>query len=46
MDIGRPIAIRKNKSDSILDLLLLLNVCILLLLLQVKNVAYSLKYIG
>ena len=44
--------IGKDKSDPILDLFLfvclfvLLNLCILLLLLQVKTVAYSLKYTG
>ena len=39
--------IRKNKSDSMLDLFCLtFNLCILLLLLQVKNIAYSLKHTG
>ena len=36
--------IGKNKSDSVLDLFLLFNFCILLL--SVKNVAYSVKYTG
>ena len=39
------LVIGKNKSDSILDLFYS-HVCILLLLLQVKNVASSLKYTG
>ena len=38
------IVIGKNKSDSILDLFLLFNFYILLL--SVKNVAYSLEYTG
>lgn len=43
VDIGRPIVIGKNKSDST-DLLYLLNLCLLLLCFKLKNVAYSLKY--
>ena len=40
------IVIVKNKSDAILDLFLLLLLLYALILLQVKSVAYSLKYTG
>lgn len=43
---GTHSVIAKNKPDCILDLFLYFNLCILLLILQVKNVAHSLKYTG
>ena len=43
-DFSRKTVIGKNNSYSILDLFLYVNLCILSLLLQVKNAADSLKY--
>ena len=40
------IVIGKNRPDYILDVFIYFNLCIQLLLLRVKNVAYSLKYTG
>lgn len=36
----------ENKLDPVLDIFLYFNLCILLLLLPVKNVAYSLTHTG
>ena len=40
------IVIGKNKPGSVVDVFVYFTLCIQLLLLRVKNVAYSLKYTG